>query len=93
MLIKAIEQTNSIFEDTMCNLKLKEDLSGGEQDYEMYSARKNGHPRDDYPSKQSKYLLNLIDFDLSVQVKNAGVKNNLFCVLFTESAVVSSRKQ
>jgi hypothetical protein len=51
MLLGAIDLANSMFEECGVTLRLKEDLSGGEADYDVYAARKNGNPKDDYPSK------------------------------------------
>lgn len=57
MLLSALEMNNSLFEEAGSAFRLKEDLSGGDKDYDMYAARKNGKPKDDYPSK-SQYVLN-----------------------------------
>ena len=42
---------NDQFKEAGSPYRLKEDLSGGEDDYDMYAARKNGKAKDDYPSK------------------------------------------
>lgn len=42
---------NQLFDEAGSAFRLKEDLSSGEDDYDMYAARKNGKPKDDYPSK------------------------------------------
>jgi hypothetical protein len=51
MLLSAIEMINDQFKEAASAYRLKEDLSGGEKDYDVYAARKNGKPKDDYPSK------------------------------------------
>jgi hypothetical protein len=51
MLLSSIEMNNQLFDEAGSTFRLKEDLSGGDQDYDMYAARKNGKPKDDYPSK------------------------------------------
>lgn len=51
MLLSALEMTNQLFEEAGSGFRLKEDISGGDKDYDMYAARKNGKPKDDYPSK------------------------------------------
>lgn len=51
MLLGAIDFTNQMLEEASAAFRLKEDLSGGEADFDIYAARKNGHPKDDYPSK------------------------------------------
>jgi len=53
MLLSAIEMVNDQFKETDSKWRLKEDLSGGEADYDVYAASKNGKPKDDYPSKLS----------------------------------------
>jgi hypothetical protein len=42
---------NDQFKEAGSTYRLKEDLSGGEKDFDMYAASKNGKPKDDYPSK------------------------------------------
>lgn len=63
-------------------------MSGGESEYDMYAARKNGKPKDDYPSKYFLVILTT-DFDMNVIIKGAGVKNNHFSVIFSDKTVVS----
>jgi hypothetical protein len=45
--------------------------------YDVYMANKAGKPKDDYPN-----------FEMKMQVKQAGVKQNRFTVIFSEQAVV-----
>ena len=42
---------NKMQEEIQSQMRLKEDLSGGEKDYDIYQASKKGLPKDDYPSK------------------------------------------
>jgi hypothetical protein len=64
-------------------------LSGGESDFDMYAARKNGKPKDDYPSKYRQKFNCLLDFDVNVIIQGAGVKNNHFSVIFADKTVIS----
>ena len=52
MVLNAINMTNQLFEESGSTSRLKEDLSGGEADYDVYAASKKGAPKDDYPSKR-----------------------------------------
>ena len=51
MLTKALQTSNKVFEDCQNKIRFKEDITGGDADYEIYAAKKTGMPRDDYPSK------------------------------------------
>ena len=44
-------------------------------------------------SDQQDYLNMLLDFDVSVLVKNANVKNNYFSVIFSEGVVFEERER
>ena len=51
MLQMAIEECNKSLEEAKIAYRLKEDISGGEEVYDVYmSKKKNGRPKDDYPS-------------------------------------------
>ena len=49
--MKTLITVNKILEEAGSAMRFKEDLSGGEDDYDIFAGRKNGFPKDDYPSK------------------------------------------
>lgn len=55
MIFKAIQVCNNHFEDFEISHRFTEDLSGGDEVYDVYMAKKKkgkmGLPKDDYPSK------------------------------------------
>ena len=51
MMLGGLDLVNSMFDEAGVAFRLTDDLSGGEAVYDIYAARKNGNPKDDYPSK------------------------------------------
>jgi len=52
MLLSAVREANTDFEDMQLPIRFTEDLSGGDEVYDIYMAKKkNGKPKNDYPSK------------------------------------------
>lgn len=77
MLQNAIGECNESLKEAQIPYTLIEDISGGEDVYEVYmSKKKNGRPKDDYPP-----------CDYGRVVKLMKVKKNRFTVVFTELAV------
>lgn len=87
MVLNAINYNNMFLEESGSQFRLKEDLSGGEADYDVYAASKKGAPKNDYPSK-IWFCLTTLDFAMAVVAKNANVKNNFFSVIFGNDTVV-----
>ena len=74
MLENAIREVNESLKEANVPLLLIEDISGGEDVFEVFmSKKKNGRPKDDYPS-----------CDMQREVKKTNVIKNRFTVVFSE---------
>ena len=90
MLLKAIMEANSFFEQLGLPQRFSQDSKLISEYNEVYMARKNGEPKSDYPSKSRCFFSLKIDFELDMTIQHANVKQNRFCVVFSEKAVIMS---
>ena len=60
MLMAFLKKANVNFEDMQSDYRFTEDISGGDDVYSIYMAKKKtGKPKDDYPSKWIILVLNV----------------------------------
>ena len=89
MLSKAILDCNESFEVLNLPHRLVEDVTRGDDVYDVFMAKKkNGKPKDDYPSKFWLFKV-CLDFEMATMVKTADVKKNRFSVIYTSKALIS----
>lgn len=85
MLLSGLNEVNKRLEEMQSEVRFIENVDLGEEVYDVYMAKKkNGNPKDGEPN-----------WELNQKVKEAGVSDNLFTVVYTTQAIQSlaSEKQ
>jgi len=79
MLLSGISEANRRFEEMQSEVRFIENVELGEEVYDVYMAKKkSGKPKDGEPN-----------WERSQKVKEAGVADNLFTVLYSAQAIES----